>query len=136
MDTLLSDIDIAVINNCDCSGQCMHDTHSITAAEKGSAIGKLNLVKRMIALRLCQTILYIHGIVSDVIRFGQCLNEDIYKFSANKCVEDFNQPTMQYVFAIFKYANSYLRNILILLMFKLTKRSIKGNNSFEDSCCA
>ncbi len=29
--------------------------------------------------------------VIEVIHLGQCLNEDIYKFSANKCVEDFNR---------------------------------------------
>ncbi len=29
--------------------------------------------------------------MSQVIDLGQCLNEDIYKLSANKCIEDFNQ---------------------------------------------
>ncbi len=29
--------------------------------------------------------------VSEVIYLGECLNEDIYKFGANKCVEDFNR---------------------------------------------
>ncbi len=42
---------------------------------------------------------------------GQCLNEDIYKFSANECVEDFNRQCNM-IFANFKYANSYVRNVL------------------------
>ncbi len=29
--------------------------------------------------------------VSEVIWLGQCLNDDIYKCSAHKCVEDFNR---------------------------------------------
>ncbi len=29
--------------------------------------------------------------VSEVIHLGQCLNEDIYKFSANKCLQVFNR---------------------------------------------
>ncbi len=49
--------------------------------------------------------------VSEVIHLGQHLNEDIYKFSANKCVEDFNRQCNMY-FANFKYANSYVRNVL------------------------
>ncbi len=43
--------------------------------------------------------------VSEVIHLGQCLNEDIYKFSANKCVEDFNRHCNMF-FANFEYDNS------------------------------
>ncbi len=49
--------------------------------------------------------------LSEVIHLGQCLNEDIYKFSANKCLEDFNRQCNM-VFANFKYANLYVRNVL------------------------
>ncbi len=49
--------------------------------------------------------------MSEVLHLGQCLNQDIYKFSASKCVDDFNwQCNMS--FANFKYANSYARNVL------------------------
>ncbi len=53
MDALLNDINGLVITKC----KCTHDTHSISAAEVVSAVENLNLVKRMVALRLCQTIL-------------------------------------------------------------------------------
>ncbi len=43
--------------------------------------------------------------VSEVIHLGQCLNQDIYQFSANKCVEDFNRQCNMF-FANFKYVNS------------------------------
>ncbi len=37
--------------------------------------------------------------------------EDIYKFNASKCVSDFNRQRNMF-FAIFKHANSYIRNVL------------------------
>ncbi len=46
MDALLNDINGLVITKCKCSGQCMHDTHSIIAAEVGSAIEKLKPGKK------------------------------------------------------------------------------------------
>ncbi len=61
-----------------------------------------------------QTLLFLSIIVkvphlSEVIHLGQCLNEDIYIFSSNKCV-NINQ---QYVFCqLFKYVNPYVRNVL------------------------
>ncbi len=41
MGALLNDINGQVITKCECSGQCIHDTHSIIAAEVESAIEKL-----------------------------------------------------------------------------------------------
>ncbi len=49
--------------------------------------------------------------VSEVIHLGHCLNEDIYNFSANKCVGDFNRQCNMFL-ANFKYSNSYVRNVL------------------------
>ncbi len=46
MDALLNDINGLIITKCDYSGQCMQGTHSIIAAEVGSAIEKLKLVKK------------------------------------------------------------------------------------------
>ncbi len=40
MDALLNDINGFVITTCECSGQCMHATHSIIAAQLVSAIEK------------------------------------------------------------------------------------------------
>ncbi len=47
MDALLNeDINDLVISKCDCSGQCMHGTHSIIAPEVESAIDKLKPGKK------------------------------------------------------------------------------------------
>ncbi len=40
------------------------------------------------------------------------LCEDIYKFNASKCVSDFNRQSNM-IFANFKHANSYIRNVLL-----------------------
>ncbi len=46
-----------------------------------------------------------------VIHLGQCLNEDIYKFNAHTCEEDFNRQCNMF-FTNFVYANSDVRNVL------------------------
>ncbi len=48
MDALLNDINGLVITKCECSGQCIHDTHNIIAAdlEVGSVIEKLKPGKK------------------------------------------------------------------------------------------
>ncbi len=43
-------------------------------------------------------------LMSGVIYLGQCLNKNIYKFSANRCVKHFNWQCNM-LFANFKYAN-------------------------------
>ena len=48
---------------------------------------------------------------NEVIHLGHCLHEDIYKFSARKCVDEFNRQCNIFL-ANFKYANSNRRNIL------------------------
>ncbi len=38
--------------------------------------------------------------VSEVIHLGQCLNENISKFSATKCVEDFNKQCNMFLLTL------------------------------------
>ncbi len=42
--------------------------------------------------------------MSEVIHVEQSRNDDIYKFNANKCVEDFNEQCNMF-YANFEYAN-------------------------------
>ncbi len=51
------------------------------------------------------------ALVNEVIHLAHNLSEDIFKFNASKCVADFNRQCNMY-FANFKYANSYIRNVL------------------------
>ncbi len=46
IDALLNDINDLIITKCECSGQCMHGTHSIIAAEVESAVEKLKPGKK------------------------------------------------------------------------------------------
>ncbi len=49
--------------------------------------------------------------VDEVILLGHYICEDIYTFNASKCVSDFNRQSNM-VFANFKHANSYIRDVL------------------------
>ncbi len=49
--------------------------------------------------------------VGEVILLVHYMCEDIYKFNASKCVNDFNRQSNMF-FANFKHANSYIRNVL------------------------
>ncbi len=48
---------------------------------------------------------------NEVIHLGHCCYEDVYKFSARKCVVDFNRQC-HICLANFKYANSNIKNVL------------------------